>query len=87
MTNAKLIPSKSVNNFISGSLAGATAVVLTYPLDLVRVKLAVDIVENQFRGVAHCIKTVHQEQGIRGLYKGMSPTLLVCFFFVKDLND
>lgn len=77
MTNAKLTSSKGINNFISGSLAGVSAVVLTYPLDLVRVKLAVDIAENQFRGVAHCIQSVHQEQGIRGLYKGVSPTLLV----------
>lgn len=67
----------SVANTLAGSMAGATSVIFTYPLDLVRVQLAVDTSKKRFNGIIHCIYSIARQQGIPGLYKGMSPTLMV----------
>jgi len=64
------------SNTISGGLAGATSVILTYPLDLARVKLAVVVNNQAYRGVLHCITSTLRKEGFIGLYRGMGPTLL-----------
>ncbi len=60
-----------------GSLAGATAVMFTYPLDVARVRLAVGVTKKNFNGVFDCISTIAKKEGIAGVYRGMSPTLMV----------
>ncbi|EIE18155.1 mitochondrial carrier, partial [Coccomyxa subellipsoidea C-169] len=67
-------------DLVAGSAAGATAVLVTYPLDLVRTRLAYDTEANgpvprvrlTIRGVLAA--TVRQE-GALGLYRGIGPTL------------
>lgn len=69
----------NVVNMMAGSFAGASSVIFTYPLDLVRVRLAV-VVKKQKRfgfGIIGCIRDIIVHEGIRGLYKGMWPTLMV----------
>ncbi|GAQ83727.1 mitochondrial substrate carrier family protein [Klebsormidium nitens] len=74
-------------DLVAGSLSGATAVYFTYPLDLIRTRLAWHVsgpssagsaakgaasVDN-IRGVF--LEIVQKEGGLRGLYKGIGPTL------------
>ncbi|KAJ6742811.1 SOLUTE CARRIER FAMILY 25 [Salix viminalis] len=59
-----------VLDLVAGSFAGGTAVLLTYPLDLVRTKLAYQIVSSS--------KTL-KESGLRGLYRGVAPSLYGIF--------
>lgn len=63
--------------FVAGSLTGMTAVSCTYPLDVVRARLAYQVHEKRYDGVWHTLRTVAKEEGgIRGLYRGYVPTVL-----------
>lgn len=61
---------------IAGGAAGVTAASLTYPLDLVRTRLAAQRNEKYYRGISHALQTIARDEGIKGLYKGMGATLL-----------
>ncbi|KAI3958219.1 hypothetical protein MKW92_030145 [Papaver armeniacum] len=61
---------------VGGGLAGITAASLTYPLDLVRTRLAAQTHEVYYRGISHTLRTICKEEGCFGLYKGLGATLL-----------
>lgn len=66
-----------VNNLISGSSAGIAAVLVTYPMDMVRARLAFQITgEHVYNGIADAFATIYaKEGGVRGFYRGISATL------------
>ncbi|XP_074279806.1 uncharacterized protein LOC141605072 isoform X2 [Silene latifolia] len=59
-----------------GFLAGVTAAATTYPLDLVRTRLAAQTNVIYYNGIWHALRTICKEEGVLGLYKGLRPTLL-----------
>ncbi|XP_032071814.1 mitochondrial coenzyme A transporter SLC25A42 [Thamnophis elegans] len=61
--------------FIAGSLAGITASMLTYPLDLVRARMAVTPKE-MYSNIIHVFMRISHEEGLKTLYRGFSPTIL-----------
>ena len=66
--------------FASGSVAGVTATLVTYPLDLVRARLAASVhVSGQALPLAGRIRStaldVLRRDGLRGFYNGGVPTL------------
>ncbi|KAL7107732.1 hypothetical protein ABFS83_06G073200 [Erythranthe nasuta] len=61
---------------VGGGLAGITAASLTYPLDLVRTRLAAQTNVAYYRGIWHALSTISKEEGVFGLYKGLGATLL-----------
>ncbi|CAN8316954.1 unnamed protein product [Cochlearia groenlandica] len=63
-------------HFISGGLAGITAASATYPLDLVRTRLAAQRNAMYYQGIGHAFRTICSEEGLLGLYKGLGATLL-----------
>ncbi|KAG5053001.1 hypothetical protein AAZX31_02G236200 [Glycine max] len=63
-------------HFVGGGLAGVTAATTTYPLDLVRTRLAAQTNFTYYRGIWHALHTISKEEGIFGLYKGLGTTLL-----------
>uniref|UniRef100_A0A1D1XUZ2 Graves disease carrier protein n=1 Tax=Anthurium amnicola TaxID=1678845 RepID=A0A1D1XUZ2_9ARAE len=78
-------------DLLAGSAAGGTAVLCTYPLDLVRTRLAYQVADIEFKsqigmkslsrqttcnGIKDVFKTVYMEGGIRSLYRGIGPTLI-----------
>ncbi|KDP24542.1 hypothetical protein JCGZ_25106 [Jatropha curcas] len=63
-------------HFIGGGLAGITAASATYPLDLVRTRLAAQRNTIYYRGMWHAFSTIIREEGFLGLYKGLAATLL-----------
>lgn len=74
-----------VVDLIAGSAAGGTAVLCTYPLDLARTKLAYEVVDTRgsfggsqprYNGVRSVIGSVYKEGGVRGVYRGVGPTLI-----------
>ncbi len=67
----------TIINLFAGSLAGATSVIFTYPLDLIRVQLAISVDKPHFDGVKDAIVKIYNHEGVVALYRGMSPTLLV----------
>ncbi|VAH98800.1 unnamed protein product [Triticum turgidum subsp. durum] len=73
-----------VLDLVAGSIAGGTAVLSTYPLDLVRTKLAYQVKgavnlslreskpsEQVYKGILDCLKTIYRQNGLKGLYRGM----------------
>jgi len=67
-----------LNSLACGSLAGITAVTTTYPLDVVRSRLAFQYKgEHVYNGIIDAIRKIYQEQhSIRSFYRGYSITLL-----------
>lgn len=63
-------------HFVGGGLAGITAATSTYPLDLVRTRLAAQTNFTYYRGIGHALQTIVKEEGLLGLYKGLGTTLL-----------
>ncbi|XP_052262090.1 solute carrier family 25 member 16-like isoform X2 [Dreissena polymorpha] len=68
-------------NFVhltSGSLAGMTAVVLTYPLDVMRARIAFQLKGHHIYhgGMIDTVRTISQQEGIQALYRGMFTSLL-----------
>ncbi|KAF6145331.1 hypothetical protein GIB67_016792 [Kingdonia uniflora] len=81
-----------VLDLIAGSFAGGTAVLLTYPLDVVRTKLAYQVVgspklsmkglphaDQMYKGIFDCFSKVYRESGMRSLYRGVAPSLYGIF--------
>jgi len=67
---------KPLMSFTCGALAGATATVGTYPLDLFRTRLAVQRNNEIYESLTHATRVVVQREGFVGLYRGMWPTLI-----------
>ncbi|XP_051928844.1 mitochondrial coenzyme A transporter SLC25A42-like [Hippocampus zosterae] len=61
--------------FLAGSMAGTTAAMLTYPLDMVRARMAVTAKE-MYCNIMHVFVRISQEEGFKTLYRGFTPTIL-----------
>ncbi|OBS58395.1 hypothetical protein A6R68_10524 [Neotoma lepida] len=60
---------------LAGALAGTTAASLTYPLDLVRARMAVTPKE-MYSNIFHVFIRISREEGLKTLYFGFIPTVL-----------
>ncbi|KAK6126107.1 hypothetical protein DH2020_040221 [Rehmannia glutinosa] len=63
-------------HFVGGGLAGITAASVTYPLDLIRTRLAAQRKAMYYKGIRHALHTICRDEGFLGLYKGLGATLL-----------
>ncbi|KAJ9548003.1 hypothetical protein OSB04_020546 [Centaurea solstitialis] len=63
-------------HFVGGGMSGVTAAMATYPLDLVRTRLAAQRSTIYYQGIGHALSTICREEGFFGLYKGLGATLL-----------
>ncbi|XP_072924196.1 mitochondrial coenzyme A transporter SLC25A42 isoform X2 [Hemitrygon akajei] len=68
-------PLPPLPRLLAGSLAGITATTLTYPLDLVRARMAVTPKE-MYGNILHVFIRISREEGVRTLYSGFCPTML-----------
>ncbi|CAJ0579323.1 unnamed protein product, partial [Mesorhabditis spiculigera] len=66
-------------NLASGGAAGATSLVVIYPLDFARTRLATDIgkgaADREFAGFIDCTKKIIKSDGIVGLYRGFNSSI------------
>jgi hypothetical protein len=66
-----------MGNFFAGAFAGATAVAFTYPLDVTRARLAVQVEKYHYTGLIDAVRSMwSQEGGLRALYRGLQPTMI-----------
>lgn len=65
-----------VRNFLPGSLAGASAVICTYPFEVARTRLAVQTTKRLYKGTFHAFWRISQDEGLSVLYKGIGPTMV-----------
>jgi solute carrier family 25 (mitochondrial carrier protein), member 16 len=68
-----------LRKFLAGSLAGCTAVFFSYPLDLLRVRLAFE----KDSSITKTVKAILKEEpnvgavlGLRHFYRGFMPTMV-----------
>lgn len=64
-----------MSKFLSGSLAGTSAVLLTYPFDVARTRLAYQTTGKIYNGVFHAFYTMAVKEKFGTLFRGISPTL------------
>jgi solute carrier family 25 (adenine nucleotide translocator) protein 4/5/6/31 len=77
-------------NLASGGAAGATSLMVVYPLDFARTRLAADVgktsADRQFTGLVDCVNKIRRTDGIKGLYQGFGVSVLgiivyrACYF-------
>lgn len=67
--------SPHIRRFVAGSLAGVTAVSITYPLDLARARMAVTA-KAKYKTIAQVFNRIWYTEGVSSLYRGFAPTLL-----------
>jgi len=65
-------------NVASGGLAGAGSLLIVYPLDYARTRLASDVGggEKQFQGLSDCLKKTMASGGVGALYNGIGVSLV-----------
>jgi solute carrier family 25 protein 42 len=63
-----------MRRLVAGSMAGATSVVFTYPLDLLRARMSLQPPGSG--GLRANLQTVYAAEGWPGLYRGLTPTLV-----------
>ncbi|XP_058625858.1 calcium-binding mitochondrial carrier protein SCaMC-3b isoform X3 [Onychostoma macrolepis] len=61
--------------FIAGSLAGATAQTIIYPMEVLKTRLTLRKT-GQYSGMADCAKQILRKEGVRAFYKGYLPNTL-----------
>ncbi|CAI5517789.1 unnamed protein product [Closterium sp. Naga37s-1] len=66
----------AAGNFLAGAAAGATSLLVTYPLDVAHTRLATDIgTRRQFAGMRSVIAALWRAEGIKGLYRGFPASV------------
>ena len=68
-------------DLLSGSCSGATAVAVTYPLDLVRTRMAWQVEKQPGASIASTMRAIAAREGLRGLYRVrcLQHHVRVCF--------
>ncbi|OUS47583.1 putative peroxisomal Ca-dependent solute carrier protein, partial [Ostreococcus tauri] len=61
---------------IAGGSAGCIACTLTYPLDLIRTRLAAQTTVKHYNGIGDAFMKILRDEGAKGLYRGLKPTLI-----------
>jgi len=67
-----------MGNLASGGAAGATSLLVVYPLDFARTRLAADVGKGKdraFTGLGDCIMKIYRSDGLRGLYQGFGVSI------------
>jgi len=64
-----------LSHLVCGSLAGASATLCTYPLDLMRARLASQVHERVYRNIWHGLQYLLKTEGIKSWYRGSRATL------------
>ncbi|CAD7940140.1 unnamed protein product [Amoebophrya sp. A25] len=65
------------SRFLAGSLTGMVATTMTYPLDLMRAKMAAHwAAEPLYRGYGEAFAKQYADEGFRSLFRGLRPTLI-----------
>ncbi|KAJ8376157.1 hypothetical protein SKAU_G00067370 [Synaphobranchus kaupii] len=61
--------------FIAGSLAGATAQTVIYPMEVMKTRLTLRKT-GQYSGMFDCAKKILKKEGVKAFYKGYIPNIL-----------
>jgi solute carrier family 25 (mitochondrial phosphate transporter), member 23/24/25/41 len=66
-----------IQRLIAGAGAGTSVCAITYPLDLIRVRLTLQSGPNaQYGGIVDAFRQVYRQEGIKGFYLGLWPSMM-----------
>jgi len=72
-----------LNNMLVGGMAGASALMLLYPMDFARTRMGVDVgkskYDRQFISLTDCFRKVYRHDGVLGLYRGFAVSVVYAF--------
>lgn len=63
-------------SLLGGGLSGVAATLCVYPLDLLRTRMAAQGEPRVYRNLRDAVSVIVREEGVRGFYAGLSPTLV-----------
>ncbi|XP_010776298.1 calcium-binding mitochondrial carrier protein SCaMC-1-like [Notothenia coriiceps] len=66
---------KTHERFMAGSLAGATAQTVIYPMEVMKTRLTLRKT-GQYTGMSDCAKKILRKEGVKAFYKGYVPNLI-----------
>jgi len=69
----------SIGKLCAGAISGAVAQTCTYPLDVLRRRFQINTMTGmgyRYKGIFDAIRVIVSQEGVRGLYKGITPNLL-----------
>ena len=68
-----------MEHLMAGISGGVVSTLVLHPLDLLKIRFAVDDGKlqdrPQYRGLTHAFSSIFKTEGARGLYKGVSPNV------------
>lgn len=69
---------KLSNRVAAGALSGAVVCCATYPMEVIRVRLAADLTStvSNYRGIIDCLRSSYKAEGARCFFKGMGVSVL-----------
>ena len=65
-----------LTRFAAGAISGSVAVIVTYPFETLRARLAVDMIGRYSGGYISATRSIVNAEGIKCLYSGLRPTLI-----------
>ncbi|XP_076136145.1 solute carrier family 25 member 32-like [Alosa pseudoharengus] len=74
----RLLSHVKVENLVAGLSGGVVSTMILHPLDLVKIRFAVSDglqVRPKYNGIVSCMRSVWHQEGIRGLYQGVTPNI------------
>ena len=69
---AKAAPIPPYMKAVSGSMGGIVEACCLQPIDVIKTRLQLDRT-GAYRGIAHCGTTISKTEGVRALWKGLTP--------------
>lgn len=85
-------------HLIAGMTGGLTSTLILHPLDLLKLRFAVDdgktVTTPKYMSIAGGLRSIYKQEGARGLYRGVTPNLIgsgsswgLYFFFYNSLKS
>ncbi|XP_003744741.1 mitochondrial folate transporter/carrier [Galendromus occidentalis] len=86
------------NHLVAGITGGVTSTLVLHPLDLLKIRLSVNDGRLKSRpyyhGIKNAIKTIYKEEGIRGMYRGVTASCISAgaswgfyFYFYNSIKN
>ena len=66
-------------HFLAGISGGVVSTLVLHPLDLLKIRFAVDdghpLNRPRYSGLRHAFHSIVEQEGVRGFYKGVTPNI------------